>query len=150
MVTEANTNHTESQAATVTDNAPYTVLESRSRGDILHEIATEQMRDDHPDFRPGDFIEVKVKVTEGSRTRLQLFSGVVIAIRNRGLHSSFIVRKQSGAEGVERTFITHSRVIDSITIKRRGDVRRAKLFYLRGLSGKAARIKEKLPAKKTA
>lgn len=103
-----------------------------------------QLRTDIPVFNPGDTVIVKVKVTEGTRQRLQSFEGVVIAIRNRGLNSAFTVRKMSGGEGVERVFQTHSRMIDSIEVKRRGDVRRAKLYYLRALSGKAARITEKL------
>ena len=103
-----------------------------------------QLRSDIPAFAPGDTVLVKVKVTEGTRQRLQSFEGIVIAIRNRGLNSAFTVRKMSGGEGVERVFQTHSRAIDSIEVKRRGDVRRAKLYYLRGLTGKAARITEKL------
>ena len=97
-----------------------------------------------PDFAPGDTVIVSVSVVEGTRKRLQAFEGVVIAKRNRGLNSSFIVRKVSSGEGVERTFQTHSPLIASIEIKRRGDVRRAKLYYLRERSGKSARIKEKL------
>ncbi len=107
-------------------------------------IEKAQLRTDIPVFNPGDTVLVKVKVTEGTRQRLQSFEGVVIAIRNRGLNSAFTVRKMSGGEGVERVFQTHSRAIDSIEVKRRGDVRRAKLYYLRGLAGKAARITEKL------
>ncbi len=103
-----------------------------------------QLRSDIPKFSPGDTVLVKVKVIEGTRQRLQSFEGVVIAMRNRGLNSAFTVRKMSGGEGVERVFQTHSRAIDSVEVKRRGDVRRAKLYYLRGLAGKAARIKEKL------
>jgi len=98
-----------------------------------------------PTFAPGDTIVVQVKVKEGSRERLQAYEGVVIAKRNRGLNSSFIVRKISSGEGVERTFQTYSPLIASIELKRRGDVRRAKLYYLRERSGKSARIKEKLP-----
>jgi len=97
-----------------------------------------------PDFVPGDTVIVNVNVVEGERKRVQAYEGVVIARRNRGLNSSFIVRKISSGEGVERTFQTHSPAIASIEVKRRGDVGRAKLYYLRGLSGKAARIKEKL------
>lgn len=111
---------------------------------IIQEIEAEQLRQDIPEFSPGDTIVVMVTVTEGNRTRQQAFEGVVIAKRNRGLNSAFIVRKVSNGEGVERTFQTHSPVIKSITVKRRGDVRKAKLYYLRDLSGKAARIKEKL------
>jgi large subunit ribosomal protein L19 len=103
-----------------------------------------------PDFNPGDTVIVSVNVVEGSRKRVQAYEGVVIAKRNRGLNSGFIVRKISNGEGVERTFQTYSPLIAKIEVKRRGDVRRAKLYYLRGLTGKKARIKEKLPAKKTA
>ena len=97
-----------------------------------------------PDFSPGDTLVVSVNVVEGERKRVQAFEGVVIAKRNRGLNSSFIVRKVSSGEGVERTFQTYSPLIASIELKRRGDVRRAKLYYLRERSGKSARIKEKL------
>ncbi|CAH1212655.1 50S ribosomal subunit protein L19 [Candidatus Nitrotoga sp. BS] len=103
-----------------------------------------------PNFAPGDTVVVSVKVVEGERKRLQAYEGVVIAKRNRGLNSSFIVRKISANEGVERTFQTYSTAIASIEVKRRGDVRRAKLYYLRDRSGKSARIKEKLPARKAA
>jgi large subunit ribosomal protein L19 len=101
-----------------------------------------------PSFAPGDTVVVGVNVVEGTRKRTQAFEGVVIAKRNRGLNSSFIVRKISSGEGVERTFQTYSPLIASIEVKRRGDVRRAKLYYLRDRSGKSARIKEKLPARK--
>ena len=97
-----------------------------------------------PEFAPGDTVVVSVNVVEGTRKRVQAYEGVVIAKRNRGLNSSFIVRKISSGEGVERTFQTYSPLVDSISVKRRGDVRKAKLYYLRALSGKAARIKEKL------
>ncbi|ODS92863.1 MAG: 50S ribosomal protein L19 [Comamonas sp. SCN 65-56] len=100
-----------------------------------------------PDFAPGDTLIVSVNVVEGTRKRMQAYEGVVIAKRNRGLNSSFIVRKISNGEGVERTFQTYSPLIAKIEVKRRGDVRRAKLYYLRGLSGKRARIKEKLPSR---
>lgn len=100
-----------------------------------------------PVFSPGDTVIVQVKVKEGTRERLQAFEGVVIAKRNRGLNSAFIVRKVSAGEGVERTFQTYSPLVDSIEVKRRGDVRRAKLYYLRDRSGKSARIKEKLVRK---
>jgi large subunit ribosomal protein L19 len=98
-----------------------------------------------PTFAPGDTVVVQVKVKEGNRERLQAYEGVVIAKRNRGINSNFIVRKISSGEGVERTFQTYSPLIASIELKRRGDVRRAKLYYLRDRSGKSARIKEKLP-----
>ena len=111
---------------------------------IIDEINAEQMNHEFPEFSPGDTIIVKVKVKEGNRERIQAFEGVCIAIRNRGLNSAFTVRKISHGTGVERVFQTHSPLIDSVTVKRRGDVRRAKLYYLRGLEGKAARIKEKL------
>ena len=101
-----------------------------------------------PEFAPGDTVVIQVKVKEGNRERLQAYEGVVIAKRNRGLNSSFIVRKISSGEGVERTFQTYSPLVASIEVKRRGDVRRAKLYYLRERSGKSARIKEKLVAKK--
>lgn len=100
-----------------------------------------------PDFRAGDTVSIQVRVVEGTRERLQAFEGVVIAKRNRGLHSAFTVRKISHGEGVERVFLTYSRAIESIAVKRRGDVRRAKLYNLRQLSGRAARIREKLPNK---
>jgi large subunit ribosomal protein L19 len=103
-----------------------------------------------PDFSPGDTIVVQVKVKEGTRERLQAYEGVVIAKRNRGLNSSVIVRKISSGEGVERTFQLYSPLVAAIDVKRRGDVRRAKLYYLRQRSGKSARIKEKLPARKVA
>ena len=111
---------------------------------IIDAIDKEQMEKDIPEFAPGDSIIVQVKVKEGERERLQAFEGVVIAKRNRGLNSSFTVRKVSHGEGVERVFQTYSPIVDSIKVKRRGDVRRAKLYYLRGRTGKAARIKEKI------
>lgn len=103
-----------------------------------------------PDFAPGDTVVVSVKVVEGDRKRIQAYEGVVIAKRNRGLNSAFTVRKVSSGEGVERTFQTYSPLIANIEIKRRGDVRRAKLYYLRERSGKSARIREKLPARSSA
>ncbi|MEO6975225.1 MAG: 50S ribosomal protein L19 [Gallionella sp.] len=103
-----------------------------------------------PNFAPGDTVVVSVNVVEGERKRVQAFEGVVIAKRNRGLNSAFIVRKISASEGVERTFQTYSPVIAGIEVKRRGSVRRAKLYYLRDRSGKSARIREKLPARKAA
>jgi len=111
---------------------------------IIQELENEQMAKEIPDFGPGDTVVVQVKVQEGTRERLQAFEGVCIAKRNRGLNSAFTVRKISHGEGVERVFQTYSPSVDSIEVRRRGDVRRAKLYYLRGLSGKAARIKEKL------
>ena len=111
---------------------------------LIEAIEQEQMNKDIPEFSPGDTVVVQVKVKEGSRERLQAFEGVVIGKRNRGLNSSFTVRKISHGEGVERVFQTYSPTVNSITVKRRGDVRRAKLYYLRGRTGKAARIKEKI------
>ena len=111
---------------------------------IIEQIEAEQMTRELPEFFPGDTVVVQVKVREGSRERLQAFEGIVIAIKNRGLNSAFTVRKISHGEGVERVFQTHSKMIDSVEVKRRGKVRQAKLYYLRELEGKAARIKEKL------
>ena len=111
---------------------------------IIDEINAEQMTKEVPSFGAGDTVVVQVRVKEGERERLQAFEGVVIARRNRGLHSAFTVRKVSHGEGVERVFQTHSPLIAGIEVKRRGDVRRAKLYYLRERSGRAARIKEKL------
>ncbi len=114
------------------------------KNNIIAELEKEQMDRDFPEFAPGDTIVVQVKVKEGSRERLQAYEGVVLSVKKRGLGSSFTVRKISHGVGVERTFQTYSKLIDSIQVKRRGDVRQAKLYYLRELSGKAARIKEKL------
>ena len=111
---------------------------------IIQQLEQEQMNREIPDFAPGDIVVVQVKVKEGTRERLQAFEGVVIAKRSRGLNSAFTVRKMSHGEGVERVFQTYSRAIAEIQIKRRGAVRRAKLYYLRDLEGRAARIKEKL------
>lgn len=111
---------------------------------LIKAIEDEQMKKDLPDYAPGDTVVVNVKVIEGNRERVQAFEGVVIAKRNRGLHSAFTVRKVSNGEGVERTFQAHSPIIDSIVVKRKGAVRRAKLYYLRERSGKSARIREKL------
>jgi large subunit ribosomal protein L19 len=111
---------------------------------IIAELEAEQVKSNIPEFNPGDTVVVQVKVKEGDRERVQAFEGVVIAIRNRGLNSAFTVRKISHGVGVERTFQTHSPLVDAIQVVRRGDVRKAKLYHLRELSGKAARIKEKL------
>ena len=111
---------------------------------IIDMLNQEQLKTDLPDFAPGDTVVVQVKVKEGDKERLQAFEGVVIAVKNRGLHSAFTVRKISSGVGVERVFQTHSPVVDSIEVKRRGDVRQAKLYYLRERSGRSARIKEKL------
>lgn len=111
---------------------------------IIEEFEAAQMKKDIPDFSPGDTVVVRVRVKEGNRERLQAYEGVVIVKKNRGLNSAFTVRKISHGEGVERVFQTHSPSIADITLKRRGDVRRAKLYYLRERSGKSARIKEKI------
>ena len=111
---------------------------------IIEMLEQEQLKKDLPDYAPGDTVVVQVKVTEGDKSRLQAFEGVVIAVKSRGLHSAFTVRKISNGVGVERVFQTHSPIVDSITVKRRGDVRQAKLYYLRERSGRSARIKEKL------
>lgn len=114
---------------------------------IIEQLEAEQMTREIPEFGPGDTVVVQVKVKEGQRERLQAFEGVVIAVKNRGLNSSFTVRKISYGEGVERVFQTHSSTVAEIQVKRRGDVRRAKLYYMRDLRGKAARIKEKIKVK---
>jgi large subunit ribosomal protein L19 len=119
-------------------------LEERSPAQIVSDFEAKQIRTDIPSFRPGDTVVVSVKVKEGDRTRLQAFEGVVMGVKKGGLNASFIVRKISSGIGVERTFQTHSPIIDSIKVKRKGDVRQAKLFYLRERSGKSARIKERL------
>ena len=111
---------------------------------IIEQLDAEQMTREVPDFAPGDTVLVQVKVKEGQRERLQAFEGVVIAKKNRGLNSAFTVRKMSHGEGVERVFQTYSHAIADIEVKRRGDVRRAKLYYMRERTGKAARIKEKI------
>lgn len=111
---------------------------------IIDELEKEQLRQEVPEFSPGDTVVVQVRVKEGTRERLQAFEGVVIGRRNRGLNSAFTVRKVSHGEGVERVFQTHSPAIASVTVKRRGAVRRAKLYYLRQRAGKAARIREKV------
>ena len=111
---------------------------------IIDQLEKEQLRTDIPEFHPGDTVRVEVQVVEGDKSRLQAFEGNVIAMRNRGLNSSFTVRKISSGEGVERVFQTHSPLIASVKVTRRGDVRRAKLYYLRDRTGKAARIREKI------
>ncbi|MDC2971777.1 50S ribosomal protein L19 [Gammaproteobacteria bacterium] len=115
-----------------------------SPSQIIEEFEKSQLKEDLPIFRPGDTVTVSVKVKEGERSRLQAFEGVVMHIKNAGLNSSFIVRKISSGIGVERTFQMHSPLIDSIAVKRKGDVRKAKLYYLRERSGRSARIKERL------
>ena len=119
-------------------------LEELSPAQIVQNFEKSQLKDDVPPFRPGDTVVVSVKVKEGERTRLQAFEGVVMHIKNAGLNSSFIVRKISSGIGVERTFQVHSPIIDSIKVKRKGDVRTAKLYYLRERSGRYDRIKERL------
>ena len=116
----------------------------KSSAHILEAFESKQIRTDLPSFRPGDTVVVSVKVKEGTRTRLQAFEGVVMGVKKGGINASFVVRKISSGIGVKRTFQTHSPMIDSITVKRKGDVRQAKLFYLRERSGKSARIKERL------
>ena len=136
---EANAAEEESAEAVSTAK-----LEELSSAQIVQNFEKSQLKEDVPPFRPGDTVVVSVKVREGERTRLQAFEGVVMGVKKAGLNSSFIVRKISSGIGVERTFQTHSPMIDSIQVKRKGDVRQAKLFYLRERSGKSARIKERL------
>ena len=119
-------------------------IEEKTPAQIINTFESEQLKEDVPSFRPGDTVVISVKVKEGERTRLQAFEGVVMSIKNAGLNSSFIVRKISSGIGVERTFQTHSPIIDSILVKRKGEVRQAKLYYLRERSGRSARIKERL------
>ena len=126
------------------EQAPTVSLEEKSPAQIVQQFEKKQLKTDIPSFRPGDTVVVSVKVKEGARSRLQAFEGVVMGYKKGGLNSSFIVRKISSGIGVERTFQTHSPMIDSIEVKRKGDVRQAKLFYLRDRSGKSARIKERL------
>ncbi|MEQ8409035.1 MAG: 50S ribosomal protein L19 [Gammaproteobacteria bacterium] len=121
-----------------------------SKNKIIEQIENAQMQKELPEFGPGDTVVVQVKIKEGDRERLQAFEGVVIGRRNRGLNSSFTVRKISHGVGVERTFQAYSPQVDSVQLKRRGDVRQAKLYYLRELTGRAARITEKLDKKPTA
>ena len=126
------------------DEAAPVATDEKSPAQIIESFEANQLKDDIPSFRPGDTVVVSVKVREGDRTRLQAFEGVVMNIKNAGLNSAFIVRKISSGIGVERTFQLHSPMIDSITVKRKGDVRQAKLYYLRERSGRSARIKERL------
>ena len=132
------------EEAPVEEEAPAISDIEKSPASIVSDFEKSQLKEDVPSFRPGDTVSVSVKVKDGERTRLQAFEGVVMSVRNSGLNSSFIVRKISSGIGVERTFQLHSPLIDSITVKRKGDVRKAKLFYLRERSGKSARIKERL------
>jgi large subunit ribosomal protein L19 len=132
------------EEAPVEKEAPAISDVEKSPASIVSDFEKSQLKKDIPSFRPGDTVSVSVKVKDGERTRLQAFEGVLMSVRNSGLNSSFIVRKISSGIGVERTFQLHSPLIDSITVKRKGDVRKAKLFYLRERSGKSARIKERL------
>ena len=141
VVAEAAEDDNEAQEE---DTSPVVSLNEKTPSQIVSDFESSQLKEDIPSFRPGDTIVVSVKVKEGDRTRLQAFEGVVMGIKKRGLNSSFIVRKISSGIGVERTFQTHSPLIDSIKVKRKGDVRQSKLFYLRDRSGKSARIKERL------
>ena len=134
----------EEEAAPAEEAAPVISDVEKSPASIVSDFEKSQLKEDVPSFRPGDTVSVSVKVKDGQRTRLQAFEGVVMSVRNSGLNSSFIVRKISSGIGVERTFQLHSPLIDSISVKRKGDVRKAKLFYLRERSGKSARIKERL------
>ena len=119
-----------------------------SKNKIIQQIEQEQMNKQLPEFGPGDTVVVQVRIREGERERIQAFEGVVIGVRNRGLNSAFTVRKISHGVGVERTFQTYSPLVAGVQVKRRGDVRQAKLYYLRNLSGRAARIAEKLGKKR--
>ncbi len=135
----------EEVVAEAEEEAPVAIsTNERSSAEILKAFESKQLRSDLPSFRPGDTVAVSVKVKEGNRTRLQVFEGVVMGVKKGGINSSFVVRKISSGIGVERTFQMHSPMIDSISVKRKGDVRQAKLFYLRDRSGKSARIKERL------
>ena len=131
-------------ADVVEEPATTAKLSEDSPANIIKSVENSQLKEDIPPFRPGDTVVVTVKVQEGNRSRLQAFEGVVMNIKNAGLNSSFIVRKISSGIGVERTFQIHSPLIDSIKVKRKGDVRKAKLYYLRERSGRSARIKERL------
>ena len=143
-VTEEATLESSDAVTEEQDQAPAVSLEEKSPAQIVQQFEKKQLKTDIPSFRPGDTVVVSVKVKEGERSRLQAFEGVVMGYKKGGLNSSFIVRKISSGIGVERTFQTHSPMIDSIGVKRKGDVRQAKLFYLRDRSGKSARIKERL------
>ena len=141
---EAPAEEAPAEEAAPEEAAPVISDVEKSPASIVSDFEKSQLKEDVPSFRPGDTVSVSVKVKDGERTRLQAFEGVVMSVRNSGLNSSFIVRKISSGIGVERTFQLHSPLIDSITVKRKGDVRKAKLFYLRERSGKSARIKERL------
>ena len=141
---EAAPEEAPAEEAQAEEAAPIISDVEKSPASIVSDFEKSQLKEGVPSFRPGDTVSVSVKVKDGQRTRLQAFEGVVMSVRNSGLNSSFIVRKISSGIGVERTFQLHSPLIDSITVKRKGDVRKAKLFYLRERSGKSARIKERL------
>ena len=141
---EASASNEASADDQLEDEAAPVTTDEKTPAQIIESFEASQLKDDIPSFRPGDTVVVSVKVREGDRTRLQAFEGVVMNIKNAGLNSAFIVRKISSGIGVERTFQLHSPMIDSITVKRKGDVRQAKLYYLRERSGRSARIKERL------
>ena len=141
---EAPVEEAPEEEAPAEEAAPVISDVEKSPASIVSDFEKSQLKENVPSFRPGDTVSVSVKVKDGQRTRLQAFEGVVMSVRNSGLNSSFIVRKISSGIGVERTFQLHSPLIDSISVKRKGDVRKAKLFYLRERSGKSARIKERL------
>ena len=145
VVAEAEEAAPTEEAVAEAEEAPAEISTvEKSSAHILQAFESRQLRTDLPAFRPGDTVVVSVKVKEGTRTRLQAFEGVVMGVKKGGINASFVVRKISSGIGVERTFQTHSPIIDSISVKRKGDVRQAKLFYLRERSGKSARIKERL------
>ena len=145
---ESSAEEAPAEEVPVTDDLPEEIVkittDEKTPAQIIESFEASQLKDDIPSFRPGDTVVVSVKVREGDRTRLQAFEGVVMNIKNAGLNSAFIVRKISSGIGVERTFQLHSPMIDSISVKRKGDVRQAKLYYLRERSGRSARIKERL------
>ena len=145
---ESSAQEAPAEEVPATDDLPEEIVnittDEKSPAQIIESFEASQLKDDIPSFRPGDTVVVSVKVREGDRTRLQAFEGVVMNIKNAGLNSAFIVRKISSGIGVERTFQLHSPMIDSISVKRKGDVRQAKLYYLRERSGRSARIKERL------
>ena len=141
---EAHSDEDSVSDAPIEEASVAVTTDERTPAQIIESFEADQLKDDIPSFRPGDTVVVSVKVREGDRTRLQAFEGVVMNIKNAGLNSAFIVRKISSGIGVERTFQLHSPMIDSISVKRKGDVRQAKLYYLRERSGRSARIKERL------
>ena len=145
---ESSAEEAPAEEVPATDDLPEEIVnittDEKSPAQIIESFEASQLKDDIPSFRPGDTVVVSVKVREGDRTRLQAFEGVVMNIKNAGLNSAFIVRKISSGIGVERTFQLHSPMIDSISVKRKGDVRQAKLYYLRERSGRSTRIKERL------